>query len=123
MVYKYTPLEPALKENLVGLTYAQIIRVYGAPNREMPDGTGGKILIYENYYANSFTNYYGDYYSSTTTSQNRTYKEIYVNGSGVCYNVRSNTHDTSINWPSTLLGNAAYVAVIVILLALASSGG
>ena len=123
MVYKYTPLEPVLKENLIGLSYAQIIHVYGAPNREMPDGTGGKILIYENYYANSFTNYYGEYFSSTTTSQNRTYKEIYLNGSGVCYNVRSNIHDTSINWPSTLLGNAAYAAAIVLVLLLASLGG
>lgn len=123
MVYNYTPLEPALRESLVGLSYAQIIRVYGAPNREMPDGSGGSILIYENYYANSYTNHYSEYFSSTTTSQNRNYKELYINSSGRCYNVRSNMFDTSINWPKTMLGNAAYAAVIVILLALASSGG
>jgi len=43
----YAPIENSLNAAWVGKTRADVIRSYGAPDRESSDGENGMILIYE----------------------------------------------------------------------------
>lgn len=123
-VYNYTQMEPDFQTLYVGQSYGDIISSKGAPNREMSDGNGGKVLIYERYYSDSYTNYYQNInFSTTSTVQNREYLEIYINSDGLCYNVKSNMLYKEINWWKTIRGNLLYLGLVIGLCGLAALAG
>lgn len=99
------PVEPEANEYWQGKTHAEIIRTYGAPDREASDGAGGKIIIYETE-TTTVTNYnngpvydgfYGFYYHmagpmnmSTRVETEVQYGHFYVGADGICYKVETN---------------------------------
>lgn len=111
--YKYISTEPETKRAFIGASESSIIRAKGAPDREVSDGAGGRILVYERYYSNSNTYYYGYGFSNTSTRQNRNYTEIYINEDGICYDVRTNLANKQIEWGKTILYNLGYVVAFV----------
>lgn len=101
-------LEPEANGMWCGKPHAAIINEYGAPNREMSDGMGGKILVYEHTettvtttadnnacYGGIYEFYYGFSPIRNTTYRTETetktdYANFYVDGNGVCYKVETN---------------------------------
>lgn len=69
----------------VGQSHAQIVKDFGAPNREVSDGEGGYILVYE--WFDYSTRYDGSFIHNNV---HRTYIEFYMDDSGLCHNVRTN---------------------------------
>jgi len=69
-----------------GRTHADIVRNFGAPDRETSDGAGGYILIYERLYSSSYKNISGymDY------DIQKSYIQFFLDTNGICYNVRTN---------------------------------
>lgn len=68
----YYSRQQEYSEQYVGLTHHQIVNNIGAPNRQVSDGGGGTILIYERYLL---------------------YNHIlhcYINSSGICYKIYTN---------------------------------
>lgn len=88
----------------VGKSHKEIVSALGAPDRQTTDGGGGTILIYEQttttstsnsvaaaYNVNYFTKTYTPgVNTSTSTSTNTSFVHIYIDESGVCYNVKTN---------------------------------
>ena len=88
----------------VGKSHKEIVSALGAPDRQTPDGGGGTILIYEQitttstsksvataYNVNYFTKTYTPgVNTNTSTSTNTSFVHIYIDGSGTCYNVKTN---------------------------------
>ena len=88
----------------VGKSHKEIVSALGAPDRQTTDGGGGTILIYERttttstsnsvaaaYNVNYFTKTYTPgVNTSTSTSTNTSYVHLYIDESGVCYNVKTN---------------------------------
>ncbi|MCQ2149940.1 MAG: hypothetical protein MJY45_06300 [Bacteroidales bacterium] len=96
-------IEPYANQYWNGKSHAEIVSVYGAPDREVSDGLGGKIIIYEqkqttvNAYGDGpyYGGFYGFYYhmSSPVNAQVTTeieYAHFYIGGDGVCYKVSTN---------------------------------
>ena len=97
MVSEYTNM-------LVGKSHKEIVSALGAPDRQTTDGGGGTILIYEQttttstsnsvaaaYNVNYFTKTYTPGVNTTTSSStNTSFVHIYIDGSGTCYNVKTN---------------------------------
>lgn len=115
MIYNEIPMEPWEKTLCLGHTYEQIIRAKGAPNRIVPNGTGGQILIYETYRSEGDTYYYGYGYASTTMEQKRDYVEVYMDRTGKCYDVKTNVVHKDIRWGATILANTAYVGALLLI--------
>ncbi len=59
------------------------------PNWEISDGADGMVLVYERTTTTSSTHEFMERYT-TTTEENRVFKEFYLDAGGICYNVRSN---------------------------------
>lgn len=88
----------------LGQTHNQIVTSLGAPQRELPDGNGGTILIYENtttrtisqsvataYNINFFTRTYTPGMETQSKQVTNTdYIQYFVNSNNVCYEVKTN---------------------------------
>ena len=70
----------------VGQTHANIVKEFGAPSREVSDGEGGYILVYETYSSSSRA--YMDGYMDNTL--HRSFIEFYMDSGGVCQSIRTN---------------------------------
>lgn len=109
-------------------THGEIIRQFGAPTREVSDGDGGVILVYERVeevQTTSVNTYHGhfDPDATTTTYRDRYYTEFYLNADGICYLVRTNIsakdarmspkkRDTILGVSAGVVGVAAVVGVV-----------
>jgi len=86
----------------VGKTHADVIKTFGAPDREATDGNNGMVLIYEQIYTRSHTSSYG--YGgpwgpwggpwgpdiNTTVYTDKDYVHFYINPTGNVYQVKTN---------------------------------
>lgn len=97
----YVAAEKEYSAAWVGQTHSAIISSYGAPEREVTDGNGGLILVYEKKTTivdNSFGHPYGygwgwgwGYGTNTVQASTTTdYVHFYVNPQGICYQVKTN---------------------------------
>ena len=69
-----------------GRTHAQIVKEYGAPDREASDGEDGYILIYEDFYTTSHVDHMGFVDHNT----HKSYIQFFMTDRGICYNVKTN---------------------------------
>ena len=69
-----------------GQTHSQIVREFGAPDREVSDGADGYILVYETVSTSSRVDSMG----YVDHDVNVSYLQFFIDGSGTCYNVRTN---------------------------------
>lgn len=80
----------------VGKTHNELILQLGAPDREVADGGGGKVLIYEKHSSNTVATAYNvNYYNNTytpgaRTTTNTSYVHLFIDPNGNCYNVKTN---------------------------------
>lgn len=92
---RYVSIEDSLASEWVGKTHSDIVMEFGAPDREVSDGTGGVILVYENvtteYDTDQSLIFEDDF--TTTVSENRKFKHFFIDQSGICYNVKSNIEE------------------------------
>ena len=87
--FRYVSKTSQMQSEWVGCTHADIVRTFGAPFREVSDGDGGQILVYENFYTTHSTDeFMGDF--TTTSREHRDFKEFYLDPEGTCYQVRTN---------------------------------
>jgi len=94
----YISKEAEFNNAWVGRTHQEIVATYGAPTREVTDGKGGNILVYEEFstsvYGPSYPYHHypwgGWYGHDVYTRTNRDYADFFINEEGVCYLVRSN---------------------------------
>lgn len=108
----YVSVEPDANKAWVGKPHSEIVKTYGAPDRETEDGLGGKILIYEEgrvvetgvansapTYGPHFGGLYGFYYHmnepvNTSYTSEKTlevdYAHFFIDPNGVCYQVKTN---------------------------------
>lgn len=112
---RYVPIEPSLQEQWPGRTHAEIIREFGAPNREISDGADGMVLVYERTTTTTRTEEFMERYT-TTIEENRVFKEFYIDAAGICYNVRSNesVREDKVSVLGTIAG-LSVVALVPIL--------
>lgn len=69
-----------------GQTHSQIVREFGAPDREVSDGADGYILVYERVSTSSRVDSMGYIDNDVNVS----YVQFFIDGSGICYNVKTN---------------------------------
>lgn len=80
----------------VGKTHNELILQLGAPDREVADGGGGRVLIYEKHSSNTVATAYNvNYYNNTytpgaRTTTNTSYVHFFIDPNGKCYNVKTN---------------------------------
>lgn len=85
-----------------GCTHGQIVKEYGAPDREVSDGEDGYILVYETYHTSSHIDDMG----FVNHSVRKSYIQFFMDRNGVCYNVKTNKMS-----PSEAKGAFAAVAI------------
>lgn len=95
---------PKFRAKCIGQTHNQIVTALGAPDRQLSDGAGGTILVYENtttksisnsiaraYDVNYSTRTYSPGVETTTQHYSKTdYVHYFINTGGVCYEVKTN---------------------------------
>ena len=114
--FKVVPTDVWLTPKYLDHTYQEIIDMHGVPNRIIPDGSGGQILIYEEYYATTYTGH-----SLSVSSFTRgDYIEAFINEKGVCYDVRTNKVERDIDFEKSFLLNAVWVVPLIALTVLAT---
>lgn len=87
--FRYASSKSQMQSEWEGRSHADIVRTFGAPSREVSDGAGGQILVYENFYTTHSTDeFMGDF--TTTSREHRDFKEFYIDPEGTCYQVRTN---------------------------------
>jgi hypothetical protein len=80
----------------VGKSHNDIVYALGAPDRQTSDGSGGTILIYEDFTTQSVAtahnvNYYtGTYTPGARSTTHTDYAHFYIGSNGKCYNVKTN---------------------------------
>lgn len=103
-VTNYVPAQADYNAYWAGRSYADIIKAYGAPDRETSDGSDGVILVYERSFVTTTTEpdypFYGPYHYyrpwgfgpsiRTTTATTNDYVHFYITADNVCYQVRTN---------------------------------
>lgn len=115
----------------VGKTHNDIVYALGAPDRQTSDGSGGTILIYEDFTTQSVAtahnvNYYtGTYTPGATSTTHTDYAHFYINSNGKCYNVKTNHKKTVSKFAP---GKTAFLVAgcslpVIILTILASVAG
>ena len=92
---RFFPMEEELNAQWAGASHHDIVREFGAPDRETTDGDGGVILIYEEIsrsYETEEDTHLGlfdtDY--TTTVRENKLFMHFFIGRDGVCYLVKSN---------------------------------
>lgn len=113
-----------------GTTHGDIVRAFGAPAREASDGEGGRILIYENIKHVTKTDvetYHGrfDPEIATTSNQDRSYREFFIDRDGKCYLVRTNIPTSKTIWKKNILYTMAIAVpwAIAVVIGTKSMGG
>ena len=92
----HVSMQPEYSKALVGHNHQYIVSTMGAPNRQITDGAGGTILIYEETRSQSmavppYINYSTITYPPGVITTSRTdYIYVYINSQGKCYNVKTN---------------------------------
>lgn len=126
---RYVSAQEDIESVWKGKTYAEIVQVNGAPDREMSDGADGVILVYEN--VKTFSDTYGytpGYYwygpwSHTNTYSTEIRNEIdyihfFVGTDKICYMVKSNLKKADGTEPNpggtvaAVLGGAVAAALV-----------
>ena len=69
-----------------GSTHNQIVRDFGAPDRDVSDGAGGYILVYEKFSSSSRVDSFGN----VDYDVDKSYIQFFMNDQGICYEVRTN---------------------------------
>ena len=92
---KYVSAEAQYNEEWRGRSHAEIVLAFGAPDREVSDGSNGCILVYEK--VTQDTRVSEDYVQfgsaksyTTSTSYDKSYTHFYIGEDGLCYNVKTN---------------------------------
>ena len=110
---KYVSAQEDIESVWVGKTYADIVQINGAPERESSDGANGIILIYENvrsyaetsgymYPNHPWYGYYNSWNTYTTEIRNEVdYVHFFVNEENVCYKVMTNLQKEDGRVPNT----------------------
>ena len=88
--YYTVSLKDELSSIFVGKKHSEVITTIGAPTREVSDGLGGTILVYENIKANSLTYNFSQSISHTKTDIERGYIHCYINTDHTCYKIETN---------------------------------
>lgn len=91
-------IETDLNDMWVGHAHSELIQAYGAPDREVSDGEGGIILVYEKTTVSTsmssdspfFYRYPFGPSIRTTTRTDKDYVHFYLNSESLCYQVRTN---------------------------------
>ena len=94
-------------ETYRGCSHADIVKVFGAPDRETSDGADGYILVYETFHNSSYVDRFG-------YIENNTYKryiQFFMSADGICYNVRTNRNAPG-NYSSAYSTIAATTGII-----------
>ena len=99
-----------------GSTHNQIVRDFGAPDRDVSDGAGGYILVYEKY--NSYSRV--DSFGYVDYDVDKRYIQFFMNDQGICYEVRTNwlapeTQKALINTATVSYGVLSGVSLLVFL--------
>ncbi|MBP5567068.1 MAG: hypothetical protein J6X57_06270 [Bacteroidales bacterium] len=69
-----------------GQSHEQIVKDFGAPDREVSDGADGYILVYEKYYSTSRYDSMG----YVDREVDKSYIQFFIDKQGICYNVMTN---------------------------------
>ncbi len=84
-------LQPDMENLLIGKTYVEIVDAFGAPDRTMPDGRGGQIIVYEDIQLQtSGTMNPWTKHVSLATESSKGYTHMYMTEADVCYQVKTN---------------------------------
>ena len=83
-------LKDDLSNIFIGKKHSEVIATMGAPTREVSDGLGGTILVYENVEANSLTHHLSQSISYTKTRTQTEYIHCYINMENTCYKIDTN---------------------------------
>ena len=90
---QYIPLQDEYNARFNGKTYTEIVELVGPPDRIVPDGQGGEIMVYENKSLN------GEYEGIATggitsgsinLSESKKQTSFFVDENKVCYKVKTN---------------------------------
>jgi len=85
--------EEEMTQRWAGKEYSDIVQSYGAPDRIVPDGKDGSILVYEDVSTVMETEkslVFDDY--TTTVKKEKQYTHFFLNPEGFCYLVKTNRH-------------------------------
>ena len=112
--YEQLPtVEEELTQRWAGKEYSDIVQAYSAPDRIVPDGKDGSILVYETISTSMSTSkslMFDNY--STTVKEDKEYMHFFLNPEGFCYLVKTNQlveqvlTDHGLSAPLTELGYA-----------------
>ena len=115
--------QPEISNLMIGHSHKSILSTMGGPNRQITDGAGGTILIYEETTSDSIATAYDvNYFTGTYTPGFRTtshteYVHVYINPQGKCYDVKTNLtrEETVFDSAGTILSIASGIVGIIIL--------
>lgn len=82
-VPRYVSAEPAFNDEWTGRTYEDIVQTFGAPEKEVSDGRGGSIIVYQD----AITDYIDDYIGPVIIRRGENYMQFFVDEDDVCYKV------------------------------------
>ena len=110
-----------------GKEYSDIVQAYSAPDRIVPDGKDGSILVYETISTSMSTSkslMFDNY--STTVKEDKEYMHFFLNPEGFCYLVKTNqlvdgttrAKASSKFWTTTLITIGAVAVSIPIILSI-----
>lgn len=118
---KLPTVEEELTQRWAGKEYSDIVQEYGAPDRIVPDGKDGSIIVYENVSTVLKTEKslsFDDY--TTKISEEKQFMHFFLNPEGFCYLVKTNrlVPDTararaSSRFWITTLGTMGAIAVAI----------
>ena len=85
---KYVSLQDEYNTLFKGKTYVEIVEEVGPPDRVVPDGQGGEIMVYEN---KSLSGIYGGSATggSISLSESKKQTSFFVDENKVCYKVKT----------------------------------
>ena len=126
--YEQLPtVEEEMTQQWAGKEYSDIVQAYSAPDRIVPDGKDGSILVYETVSTSMSTSkslMFDNY--STTVTEDKEYMHFFLNPEGFCYLVKTNqlvdgtarAKASSRFWTTTLITIGAVAVSIPIILSI-----
>ena len=81
---QYSPLQNEYNAQFTGKTYAEIVEKVGPPDRVVPDGQGGEIMVYESKKQRGYA-----INGSVNLLESKNQTSIYIDENKVCYKVKS----------------------------------
>jgi hypothetical protein len=99
-----------------GSTHNQIVRDFGAPDRDVSDGAGGYILVYEKFRSSSRVDSFGN----VDYDVDKSYIQFFMNDQGICYEVRTNwiapeTQKAIVSTAAISFGALSGLSLLVVL--------